>query len=540
MPKTSAILNKVLGKEYTFSALRVFGRWNQDNQCIKEAAIYVSDDGTNWVQLDNYSDSYTQVRKSFDESVGVFNNGAAMAKYASTGDVYTDVTTKLDDTAYNVKARYVKLEAIKTGGNHWHTQEIMLVKEDDANETKTVAELKELSEVEEVLDDYYTNASNWTWTAGTANGSVGKLYDGAVYGNHVDCWHSDTGLENNEAGRTVTIMFDEPTAVGGVRIYPRTISGGGTPNVIKLKGTYDGGNTWVDILPDTTLGFTQDKEEHKEAYLYHGRNNTFDGIKVISVKSIGGSADHTCFTELQVLKPVTPRGPLGEDEVTMGYPVGNAKVYGVKGDVATERNAGKGTIIYDGIYLTPEWFNELGGSGNGYPTYQIHNNFCIGSTAADSVYIIYDLGKVYEFSGIRLYQRVNRDQNFKEGYISISEDGENWVTSDKITVSPSVISAISDVKFGGAAYNMKTQYIKIHCTLSKSQHWAFEEVRLLQADKAKATKTPSEITEILTFVDNLDSRINMITKATNEVQEGEFTNHQYGLEGRCMYKPHKE
>ena len=46
--------------------------------------------------------------------------------------------------------------------------------------------------------------------------------------------------------------------------------------------------------------------------------------------------------------------------------------------------------------------------------------------------------------------------------------------------------------------------------------------------------------EILTFVDNLDSRINMITKATNEVQEGEFTNHQYGLEGRCMYKPHKE
>lgn len=46
--------------------------------------------------------------------------------------------------------------------------------------------------------------------------------------------------------------------------------------------------------------------------------------------------------------------------------------------------------------------------------------------------------------------------------------------------------------------------------------------------------------EILSFIDNLDSRINMITKAVNDVNEGEFTNHQYGLEGRCIYKPHKE
>ena len=46
--------------------------------------------------------------------------------------------------------------------------------------------------------------------------------------------------------------------------------------------------------------------------------------------------------------------------------------------------------------------------------------------------------------------------------------------------------------------------------------------------------------EILTFIDNLDSRINMITKALNDVNEGEFTNHQYGLEGRCIYKPHKD
>ena len=42
------------------------------------------------------------------------------------------------------------------------------------------------------------------------------------------------------------------------------------------------------------------------------------------------------------------------------------------------------------------------------------------------------------------------------------------------------------------------------------------------------------------FIDNLDSRINMITKALNDVNEGEFTNHQYGLEGRCIYKPHKD
>ena len=52
--------------------------------------------------------------------------------------------------------------------------------------------------------------------------------------------------------------------------------------------------------------------------------------------------------------------------------------------------------------------------------------------------------------------------------------------------------------------------------------------------------TPISKAEILSFIDNLDSRINMITKALNDVNEGEFTNHQYGLEGRCIYKPHKD
>lgn len=45
--------------------------------------------------------------------------------------------------------------------------------------------------------------------------------------------------------------------------------------------------------------------------------------------------------------------------------------------------------------------------------------------------------------------------------------------------------------------------------------------------------------ELLYLIDNIDSRINMFNKALKEIDEGEFTPHQFPLEGRSLYKPKK-
>ncbi len=474
-----------LGAEQTFSGIRVYPRKNTSgavwaNQTMSKGYLYVSDNGTDWVQA--------ELSTALDTTTGLF-----------------DATATAEGEVRNVKARYVKVEATQTGlsdGNvHWSASELRLIDPVAGKEALTVSEFEELFS-EEVLDDYYTNASDWTWTAGSqfsATHNVTKLYDGTYYGDMGNCWHSAV-----DGDKSVTIIFDKEMEVGGVRVFPRTVQGGASANTIKMQGTYDG-TTWVDILGETKLGFTSGtKEEYKEAYLAQGRNNKFKGIKFIVVSGIDGNTSYTNITELQVLKPVAPKVTFPNDEVSMGYPMGTAATYVVKEGAADTVKHGteRGGIIMDGDYITRDEFISLGTPGGGVPTRQLHHDFCIGAKEStpyngDSVYLYYDLGKVYEFSGIRLYQRVNGDQNFKEGYIYVSEDGENWISSDKITVSPAVISAIPEVKFGGTQFNIKARYIKVHCTVSQSKHWALEEVRLLNSVAGVDTKTPSEITAAL-------------------------------------------
>jgi 3'-5' exoribonuclease len=45
--------------------------------------------------------------------------------------------------------------------------------------------------------------------------------------------------------------------------------------------------------------------------------------------------------------------------------------------------------------------------------------------------------------------------------------------------------------------------------------------------------------EVLCFIDNLDARLNMINKALEGIEEGEFTGRIPSLEGRTFYKVKK-
>jgi 3'-5' exoribonuclease len=43
--------------------------------------------------------------------------------------------------------------------------------------------------------------------------------------------------------------------------------------------------------------------------------------------------------------------------------------------------------------------------------------------------------------------------------------------------------------------------------------------------------------EMLNYIDNVDARMNMLTKALDQVNPGEWTTRVFALENRSFYKP---
>lgn len=127
-----------LGKSYTFSGARIFGRWNQPGQALTKGHIWVSDDGETWYKSDLHEDGGTTVNIAFE---GGAIERVALAKYASTGEIYTDIPATFGED-YNITARYIRIHCAETGGgNHWSFQELLLTAPDNANPTKTPTEL---------------------------------------------------------------------------------------------------------------------------------------------------------------------------------------------------------------------------------------------------------------------------------------------------------------------------------------------------------------------------------------------------------------
>lgn len=120
-----------LKKEYTFSAVRVFGRYGQPDQSLMRGILSFSDDGTNWADAYVHMDS-----KAGDTAI----NGNNIVRYSSTNDIYTDMKVKTFDGSYNVTARYIKIKVLKTLGNHFSAQEIALVNPDSTLTTLSVAD----------------------------------------------------------------------------------------------------------------------------------------------------------------------------------------------------------------------------------------------------------------------------------------------------------------------------------------------------------------------------------------------------------------
>ena len=121
-----------LKKQYTFSAVRVVGRYGQPNQAIMSGILSVSNDGTNWADAYLHTEGTSTSMKSL--------NGYDVKVYPSTQDMYTDMKVRTFDNNYNVTAQYIKIKVLKTCSDHFTAQEIALVKPDSALDTLSVAD----------------------------------------------------------------------------------------------------------------------------------------------------------------------------------------------------------------------------------------------------------------------------------------------------------------------------------------------------------------------------------------------------------------
>lgn len=120
--------------------------------------------------------------------------------------------------------------------------------------------------------------------------------------------------------------------------------------------------------------------------------------------------------------------------------------------------------------------------------------------------ILHDVGKVTELSGPIVPKYTTQGKLL--GHISIIQ-AEIKKVSDKLAITS------------------ETPVLLQHMVLSHHGQYEYGSPVLPLIREA----------EILSFIDNIDARMNIMDKALAQVEEGEFTSRQFALEDRCLYKP---
>ncbi len=120
--------------------------------------------------------------------------------------------------------------------------------------------------------------------------------------------------------------------------------------------------------------------------------------------------------------------------------------------------------------------------------------------------ILHDVGKTSELSGPIVPKYTTQGKLL--GHISIIQ-AEIKKVSDKLAITSEIPVLLQ------------------HMVLSHHGEYEFGSPVLPMIREA----------EILTYIDNIDAKMNIIDKALSQVDEGEFTGRQFALEDRCFYKP---
>ncbi len=321
-----------LGREYEFSAVRLFGRLSQPDQAMIEGNLYISSDGNLW--------SGALVHK--DAKAGVINIGGAsnhgMIKYQSTNDIYTDMKANLADGQVNMSARYLRIEVTKTSGNHFSAQELMLVKPDSSLDTKNAGDM---GGVIDYSHGYYLRADVLPWsedttpsvfdrgqtgTEGRLVGNAAALFDKILYLSDAEHNENDySALLINDfglkGGNSVYFSVDlgEEYEFSGIRLFGRWKNVGNAPKDCTVYYSEDGTNWSAPVYcTDEYDGAIGQMIRYKSTGdIFTDLKATVDGktynmkARYVKIEITRAGSDHPALQELMLVKPVS-----GNDTLT--------------------------------------------------------------------------------------------------------------------------------------------------------------------------------------------------------------------------------
>ena len=459
-----------LGKEYEFSAVRLYGRFGMWGQCMEKGNLYVSDNGTEWSAPIEHVDSLS----ASDTSLS--SEGTPSPKYASSGDMYTDMRLTMSGNKYNVRARYIKVEVTKTPWPQWQSQELLLVAPSDALDTKPASFFKKPDksngyktdeiidwETEPAVTEFY--ASNG---AGLSSPNGANLFDydvrisGDVWG--APSFGSDGANLNGANSAYFTVDLGQEYEFSAVRLFGRFAMWGQAMEMGSLYISPDGkawskafahadtaGQSQKYTTADKSL-FTVEYKSTGDIYTDMKANDKNLKARYIRVEATKTPWGQWHMQELMLVKPDENKDTLTAEEATAFY----------------AEEAERVIALIDAIgEVTAESGEKIRAARKAYDALEPYSKTLVNNydtlTAAEAAYQEFQIGDINERiaalpdeSGLS-YDYAEEISSLKDTYDALSDENKAKITgADKLEKLAETIKGFSftlDLSSAAANYS---------------------------------------------------------------------------------------
>ena len=371
-----------------------------------------------------------------------------------------------------------------------------------------------------------TNSTNASADTGNSY-RWGLLKDGVISteGSKVPETYATNAIfpaKGESAWVTVDLGEEYSASLSGLRLYNRFGWAGWPSQAISKAYIYlsDDGENWIRSDLATVSNST------RYANIALKFNGTVYDAKARYIRleavQVGGndSNPHWGMEELEFLnvsgeaKTVTEIKTAVANSETLKLPAETAIT---KGATLSTANIGNLDTLKDGIIST-----------EGSKVLEAYATNAIYPATGKSAWIDCDLGKSIDYgtalSGVRLYNRFGwANQAISKAYLYLSDDGENWIKSDLVTVSNSTRYADIALKFNGTVYDAKARYIRLEAVQvggkDNEQHWGMEELELLNVSGEAKTIDEIKTAIIASEAESAKALINAInTRVTGSIE----------------------
>ena len=366
-----------------------------------------------------------------------------------------------------------------------------------------------------------TNSTNASASTGNSY-RWGLLKDGVISteGSKVPETYATNAIfpaKGESAWVTVDLGEEYSASLSGMRLYNRFGWAGWPSQAISKAYIYlsDDGENWIrsDLATvsnstryaDIALKFNGTVYDAKARYIRleavqvgGSDSNPHWGMEELELLNVSGEAKTVTEIKTAVANSETLKLP-AETAITMGATLSTANIGTTRLDT-----------LKDGIIST-----------EGLTVSEAYATNAIYPATGSSAWIDCDLGKSIDYgtalSGVRLYNRFGwANQAISKAYLYLSDDGENWIKSDLVTVSNSTRYADIALKFNGTVYDAKARYIRLEAVQvggkDTEQHWGMEELELLNVSGEAKTVDEIKTAIIASEAESAKALINAINK----------------------------